>query len=145
MFPSYHTVRILEEGRHVAGQALPATVCVCNVCIQQQWLWLFVGRQFAVPLVAVDGGMLRVSIAESAVGGFSGPARSQLERVGEREVELPCAPQFLFDSGYALLQGPRTVSRCLLEKVELGRLAAARQNSRGLRAAEDREPREPLG
>lgn len=61
--------------------------------------------------------------------------------VYETEVELPCAPQSSFDSGVALLQGPRTLSRCLLEKVELERLAAAHQNSRGLRAAEDREPR----
>jgi hypothetical protein len=31
-----------------------------------------------------------------------------------------------FDCRVALLQGPRTLSRCLLEKVELGDLAAAR-------------------
>jgi hypothetical protein len=45
VFPSYHTVRILEESRHVAGQALPATMCVCGLFIQQQWLWSFEDRQ----------------------------------------------------------------------------------------------------
>jgi hypothetical protein len=81
VFPSYQTVRVLEESRHVAGQALPATLCVYGVYLQQQLLWLFADREVAVPLMAVGGGMLRVSIAESAVGGFSGPVRPQLERV----------------------------------------------------------------
>ena len=47
-----------------------------------------------------------------------------------------------FEYRVALLQGPRTLSRCLLEKVELGRLAAAlAKTARVLTPAEDRDLR----
>lgn len=51
-----------------------------------------------------------------------------------RKLNCPARTGGFFDIYVALLLGPRTLSRCLLEKVELGRLAAARQNSnsRGL-------------
>jgi hypothetical protein len=49
-------------------------------------------------------------------------------------VERPNCPARnggFFEYGVALLQGPRTLSRCLLEKVELGRLAAALAKQQG--------------
>ncbi|KAJ8106225.1 hypothetical protein OPT61_g9678 [Boeremia exigua] len=77
---------------------------------------------------------------ECGRGGDVGPGEAAACDCIARSPNCPARNGGLFDLTVALLPGPRTLSRCLLEKVELRRLAAARQNdsSRGPYAAQDR-------
>jgi hypothetical protein len=117
----------------------------CDAGCQLQWRWLLVDQQVSVPLVTVEGGLLRVSIGDSAVVAME-------EGAGEAAacVSLPSRPNCLgcnggfFNYGNALLQGPRTLSRCLLEKGGTRDLAAASLAKQGSHAAEDREPQEQV-
>lgn len=89
--------------------------------------------------------MLRVSYIDCGFGRqwSVGPGYAAACACAARRSNCTRGTSGFFSMTVALLQGPRTLSRCLIEKVELESLAAARQNSssRGPHAAEDREPR----